>query len=83
MFEASLADPIPPSVVGEKIRDIIESGTWQLRHAVGDSAEAFLSWRSSVTDQQWIEWGALDGNAWYDRVQNDFGLNARPKARPV
>src|SRR5271167_2115973 len=35
MFEASLANPTTPSLVAEKIREIIESRTWQLRHPVG------------------------------------------------
>jgi hypothetical protein len=79
MFEASLANPTTPSLVAEKIREIIESGTWQLRHPVGPDAEPFLRWRESMTDEEWITWGALDDDAWYDRVQNDFGLDARPK----
>ena len=81
MFEASLANPSPPSLVAEKIREIIESGTWKLRHPVGPDAQAFLDWRSSMTDEEWVNWGALDDDAWYERVQNDFGLDARPKER--
>ena len=79
MFEASLTNPTTPSLVAEKIREIIESGTWQLRHPVGPDAEPFLRWRESMTDEEWITWGALDDDAWYDRVQKDFGLDARPK----
>jgi NAD(P)-dependent dehydrogenase (short-subunit alcohol dehydrogenase family) len=26
-----------------------------------------------------IDWGALNDDAWYDRVQKDFGLDARAK----
>jgi NAD(P)-dependent dehydrogenase (short-subunit alcohol dehydrogenase family) len=79
MFEASLANPRPPSLVAEKIREIIESGSWQLRHPVGPDAEPFLGWRKSMTDEEWINWGALNDDAWYDRVQKDFGLDAHPK----
>jgi NAD(P)-dependent dehydrogenase (short-subunit alcohol dehydrogenase family) len=32
---ASLKQPRHPSVVAEKVREIIDSGTWQLRHSVG------------------------------------------------
>lgn len=77
MFTASLHNPTSPSLVGQKIRDIIESGTWQLRHPVGPDAEAFLQWRASMTDEQWVDWGAADDNAWYQNVERDFGLNAR------
>jgi NAD(P)-dependent dehydrogenase (short-subunit alcohol dehydrogenase family) len=38
LFRASLEKPVSPYVVGEKIRDIVESGTWQLRHLAGPDA---------------------------------------------
>jgi NAD(P)-dependent dehydrogenase (short-subunit alcohol dehydrogenase family) len=77
LFTASLQNPVSPFVVGEKIRDIIESGTWQLRHPVGPNAEPFLQWRASMTDEQWVDWGAADDATWYQSVERDFGLNAR------
>jgi NAD(P)-dependent dehydrogenase (short-subunit alcohol dehydrogenase family) len=79
MFGASLDNPTPPALVAEKIREIIESGTFKLRHPVGPDAEAFLAWRASLNDEQWVEWGALPDDAWYERVANDFGLDARSK----
>lgn len=79
MFEAALAQPVSPSVVAEKIREIVESGAWRLRHPVGTNAQPFLDWRAAMTDEEWINWGALEDNAWYERVQKDFGLDARPK----
>ncbi len=81
MFEASLEHPTPPTIVAEKIREIIDSDTQTLRHPVGPDAEGFLAWRASLNDQQWIEWGALPDEAWYDRVRNDFGLDAGSKRR--
>jgi NAD(P)-dependent dehydrogenase (short-subunit alcohol dehydrogenase family) len=79
MFQASLANPTPPSVVADAIREIVESGTWTLRHPVGPTAQPFLGWRASMNDEEWINWGAQDDEAWYARVQKDFGLDARPK----
>jgi NAD(P)-dependent dehydrogenase (short-subunit alcohol dehydrogenase family) len=81
MFAASLKNPAPPSVVGEKMVEIVESGTWQLRHPVGPDALPFLGWRKAMNDEQWVEWGALENDAWYERVQADFGLDARPMTR--
>lgn len=81
MFQASLASPIPPALVAERIRHIIESKTWQLRHAVGPDAEPFLGWRLSMTDEDWVNWGALEDDEWYARIQSDFGLDARPAVR--
>jgi len=79
MFEASLDTPTSPAIVAGKIREIIESGTTTLRHPVGPDAEGFLAWRASLNDQAWVEWGALPDEAWYERVRNDFGLDARAK----
>jgi NAD(P)-dependent dehydrogenase (short-subunit alcohol dehydrogenase family) len=79
LYSASLATSHRPEDVAKKIRHIIESGTWQLRHPVGPDAVPFLDWRKSMSDEQWVEWGALDDDAWYARVEKDFGLALRPK----
>lgn len=68
MFQAALDHPTSPTVVAEKILDIIASGTQKLRHPVGPDAEGFLAWRASLTDEQWADWGALPDDAWYDYV---------------
>jgi NAD(P)-dependent dehydrogenase (short-subunit alcohol dehydrogenase family) len=81
MFRAALANPTPPGTTAVVIRGIIESGTWQLRHPSGPDAVPFLGWRAGMTDEQWVDWSAQEDDAWYDRVQQDFGLNARPVAR--
>lgn len=78
MFTASLKEPIPPSVVAEKVLEIVDSGTWQLRHPAGPGAAPFLEWRHAMSDEEWVNWGALDDDAWYDRVKADFGMDARP-----
>jgi hypothetical protein len=83
MFEASLDRPAPPSIVAEKIRDIVESGTRTLRHPVGPDAAAFLGWRASLNDDQWIEWGALPDDQWYERVLTEFGLDAKSKRQSI
>ena len=46
MFSDALQDPVPPSLVAQKILEIAESGTWQLRHPVGPDAIPLLQWRS-------------------------------------
>ena len=79
LFAATLQNPAPPTLVADKILDIIDSGTWKLRHPVGPDAGPFLEWRASMTDEEWADWGALDHDAWYDRVEADFGLKARPE----
>ena len=83
MFEASLDRPTPPSVVAAKIRDIIESGTQQLRHPVGPDAEGFLAWRASLNDEEWSAWGALADEALVRACRKDFGLDAGAKRGTV
>ena len=83
MFQASLDRPTPPAIVAEAIREIIENDSQTLRHPVGPDAAAFLGWRASMSDEDWVEWGALADDAWYERVSSDFGLDARSKRQPV
>jgi NAD(P)-dependent dehydrogenase (short-subunit alcohol dehydrogenase family) len=75
LFKVSLQNPVSPDVVGEKIREIVDSGTWKLRHPVGPDAEGFLAWRASMTDEQWVEWGALSDEQWVEDVRRNFHLN--------
>ena len=75
LFRASLENPVSPYVVGEKIREIVESGTWKLRHPIGHDAEGFLAWRASMSDEQWVEWGALSDEQWVEYVRQNFHLN--------
>ncbi len=77
LFAASLQTPRPPSMVADKILEIAESDTWQLRHPVGSDALPFLQWRASMTDEQYVDWNAATDEEWYDATQNTFGLNAR------
>ena len=79
MFAASLDEPRPPSIVADKILGIIDGDTWQLRHPVGPDAEPFLSWRAGMTDEEWVDLGALDDEGWYQRVKDDFGIDTRPR----
>lgn len=81
LFRAALATPIPPETTAAVIRHIVESGTWQLRHPSGPDAAAFVGWRAAMTDEQWVDWNAQDDETWYEQVQSDFGLNARPETR--
>ena len=78
MFVAALQQPVPPGVVADKLVEIADGGSWQFRHPVGPDAAPFLQWRASLSDEAWVEWGALDDDTWYARVQADFGMDVRP-----
>jgi NAD(P)-dependent dehydrogenase (short-subunit alcohol dehydrogenase family) len=81
LFRASLANPVPPEATAAVIRHIVESGTWQLRHPSGPDAAAFIGWRGSMTDEQFMDWNAQGDEAWYEAVQRDFGMDARLQNR--
>ena len=66
-----------PQMVGQKIREIIESETWQLRHPVGADAEPFLAWRNSMNDEKWIKWSAQSDSEWLKSVKADFGMDLK------
>ena len=76
-FQAVLEQPSPPSIVAGVIRDVIESGTWKLRHPAGPTAEPFLAWRAGLTDEQWIDFNALDTESFRKRVKETFGLELK------
>ncbi len=83
MFAASLKTPTHPSMVANRILDIANSGTWQLRHPVGPDAQPFLEWRASMTDEEWVDWNAANDADWYEAVENTFGLDARQDEQTV
>jgi NAD(P)-dependent dehydrogenase (short-subunit alcohol dehydrogenase family) len=78
LFQASLKNAAPPAIVGKKILEIYENGTWQLRHPVGPDAVPFLEWRRKMTDEEWVDLYAADDETWYRRLASDFGLDTRP-----
>jgi NAD(P)-dependent dehydrogenase (short-subunit alcohol dehydrogenase family) len=79
LFTASLKNPVPPSLVGKKILEIVDNGTWQLRHLVGPDAAPFLQWRAQMTDEAWVDLNASNDETWYRGLQQDRGMDTRPK----
>lgn len=78
IFDAALEQPVPASVVGEQIRDIVADESWQLRYPSGPAAAGILAWRASMTDEGFVAMGALGDDEWCDYMQNNLGLNVRP-----
>jgi hypothetical protein len=77
LFAASLKTPTSASIIADKILEIANSETWQLRHPAGPDALPFLQWRASMSDEQWVDWNAATDEEWYNAVETSFGLNAR------
>jgi NAD(P)-dependent dehydrogenase (short-subunit alcohol dehydrogenase family) len=74
LFAASLKNPVSPYVVGDAIRGIVESESWQLRYPVGPDAGPFLAWRTATSDEDWVSLGAASDEEWAARVKRVFGL---------
>jgi len=76
LFAASLRNgAATPEIVAGKIREIIESDAPLLRQPATPDARPFLSWRESMSDEQWIRWGSQDDEAWCATVKRDFGMD--------
>ena len=71
VFMASLATPVSPFVVGETILGIVEGRSSGLRHLSGPDAEALIRYRTSRSDEEWVELG----------LQSDAEFAADMKAR--
>jgi len=78
LFRAAVEEGnVSPYVVGEKVREIVDGGSWQLRYPTGPSAAGYLAWRASLSDEQWVEWGAQSDEEWVAGVRKTFGLNVK------
>ncbi len=78
LFEGTMtAGAGQPQIVAQKVREIVESGTWQLRHPVGPDAEPFLGWRGSMNDESWVHWSAQSDSDWLKSVKADFGMDLK------
>jgi len=74
LFSAALKTPTPPTLVADKILEVAESDSWTLRYPVGPDAAPFIAWRSSMTDEQWVDRSAVSDEEWYASVERDFGM---------
>jgi NAD(P)-dependent dehydrogenase (short-subunit alcohol dehydrogenase family) len=61
--------PVPPSLVANKVLDVFDSGTWKLRHLVGPDAVPFIELSKSMTYEEWIEVnGAADDAVFFAKL---------------
>jgi NAD(P)-dependent dehydrogenase (short-subunit alcohol dehydrogenase family) len=68
LYENSLKTPVPPSLIADKILEVANSDTWQLRHPVGPDALPFIQWRAQMTDEEWVDTNAGDDATFFARL---------------
>jgi NAD(P)-dependent dehydrogenase (short-subunit alcohol dehydrogenase family) len=78
-FAASLRSSRPSNLVAEKILDLVENGTWQLRHPVGPGAAITISTRLATADEDYIALHGGDDDTWYSGMEQNTGLSIRPR----
>jgi hypothetical protein len=42
-----------------------------------------MAWRASLTDEQYVAFGALDDEAWCEFMHKNLGLDVRPHLAPA
>lgn len=75
LFAAAMKQPTSPYEVGEQIRRIIESDSWQLRYPVGPHAPNVFKWRARTSDEDWVSLLAGSDSDWAAAVKRELGLD--------
>jgi NAD(P)-dependent dehydrogenase (short-subunit alcohol dehydrogenase family) len=77
LFSESLKQQTPASLVANSIFEIADGDTWQLKHPVSPDALPFLSWRASMTDEEWVDWNSQNDDEWFNAVESTFGMDLK------
>jgi NAD(P)-dependent dehydrogenase (short-subunit alcohol dehydrogenase family) len=76
IYAASVKMGAAPSALADRIVEIVQSGTWQLRHPIGPDADGLLKYRASVTDEQWVDLHAIASDKEFAAAaKREFGLD--------
>jgi NAD(P)-dependent dehydrogenase (short-subunit alcohol dehydrogenase family) len=79
IFDSTLAgEPGQPDVVAEVVQNVLDDETGQLRWPVGPDSAAFLAWRATMNDEEWVACnGVADDETWYQMFEDFFGADIR------
>ena len=76
LYRASLKHPVPPSLVADKMVEIVGSDTWKLRHPVGPDAAPYLQYRAAKSDEDWVDMLSVENDGeWAATIKREFGLD--------
>ena len=74
IFAASLENHVQPSVVADVINEIVSGNSDRLRYTAGPDAIPLLTWRSSMSDEEWVSSVNIDEKTWIDMMEQNMGL---------
>ncbi|HLK87470.1 MAG TPA: SDR family oxidoreductase [Candidatus Binataceae bacterium] len=76
IFDAGRKLQIPPSVVADKIVEIVQGRTWKLRYPTGPDAEPYLQYRASISDEEWVNLHSIESDKEFAAiVKQTFGMD--------
>jgi NAD(P)-dependent dehydrogenase (short-subunit alcohol dehydrogenase family) len=75
LFARFLKQPSSPYVVGEQIRQIVESDSWQLRYPAGPYAPLVFKWRQKTSDEEWVSLFGGSDTEFVAGVKRGLGLD--------
>lgn len=75
-LKASASHHVMPSEVAEKVLAIANGKETSFRNPVGADAKPLLSWRASVSDEDWIATGGVDEDTWAAGMEQ-MGMDVR------
>jgi len=68
-FATNLAEaPVSPKVVAAKVLEVAKNGAWQLRYPVGPDALPLITWRKSMSDEDWVDLHSADDETFNRRM---------------
>ncbi|HLO82263.1 MAG TPA: SDR family oxidoreductase [Chitinophagaceae bacterium] len=77
LFAAALENHVPPSVVGNVVKDVVEGKSTSFRNPAGPDAEGLIQWRASLTDEEWVQSHNIDDETWLAHTKEAFGIDMR------
>jgi NAD(P)-dependent dehydrogenase (short-subunit alcohol dehydrogenase family) len=78
LFAASIENHVPPEVVGNVVKDILEGTSTSFRNPAGPDAAPLLQWRASLKDEDWVQAHNMDDETWLAVAKETFGVDFRP-----
>lgn len=75
-LKTSASHHVMPSEVAETVLAIANGEKTTFRNTVGADAEPLLSWRASVSDEDWIATGGVDEDTWAAGMEQ-MGMDVR------